>query len=203
MRYKNFDIAEVSDQAIAIVDDFGPNFTSGTNVLILLQRKKDGGHNKEFRRRLSWFVVHNQEHYISALTKLLVMKYAFHDQDLRIYATVNPRSLKKAEKLFKQTMLELDFSSEENHNYFWQRLESKWISALMNNKSRDRSYFQWDIDDIDGQDQHGSFLKELPEDTEIIKQYRTKNGWHIITKPFNPDVLSLSPQRDGMLLLAY
>lgn len=194
--------ASLEAKVDSIMDSFGDEFTSDTNVLMLLHRKKDGGATKEDRRRLAWFIVHDKESYRQALLKLLILKDGHKEGDYRIYASSNPRNIVKAERLLKQRILQTDFDGKENKEYFWKRLDRKWISALMSDTCRDRSYFLWDIDDEDGKDMHGDALKKLA-DWEIVHQYRTKGGWHIITKPGNPEGILLDLKKDGLILLDY
>lgn len=71
--------------------------------------------------------------------------------------------------------------------------------------SRSSSYFVFDIDNPMTLDEALGILDRCPEKPEIVKQYATKNGWHIITKPFNHTKLEkeLSFHKDGLLLLKY
>lgn len=174
-------------------------FTYGTNVLFLMHRTKDGGHNKEMKRRVLWYIVHNREEYKKALTRLLAMKNAS-NIDYRIYASVNPRDLSKAEKEFKRLMLEADFAGKENKRYFYERLDAKWISALMKPGCKAKSRFLWDIDG----DEHvmDKALDKL-KNWNIIRIYDTKNGYHIITEPQDPTGIDLELKKDGLLLLSY
>jgi hypothetical protein len=53
---------------------------------------------------------------------------------------------------------------------------------------------------------NGDTLKALAG-VEILKSYRTKAGWHIITKPFNHTKIELPEnvelKTDGLLLLSF
>ena len=54
----------------------------------------------------------------------------------------------------------------------------------MNKSCRNEKNFLFDLDEID---EH-SFItvkNRIEKQTEIILWYKTKNGYHIITKPFN------------------
>lgn len=187
-----------------IMDDFN-EFTDGARVIFLMERKKDGGHNKESRRRMMLDITHSPEQYAKALYNMLIMKY-FDGRELRIYASVNDRDLKKAERQMKMKLLEADFGSEEQKYYFYRRFPTRWVSAIMKDQSKNTEYFLLDIDDRKEEDEVLRFLAE--NDIKIIKKYPTKNGIHIITKPFNP---ALKPQhligtdikKDDMMLLSY
>jgi len=189
----------VESRAKGKVEELGEMFTEGVNVLMLLHRKKEGGDTSEDRRRLAWFVTQDTKGYQSALTKLMILKQGHVDGDYRIYASANPRNTAKAIRTLEERLLALHYDDEECRNNYHDRLDRKWISCLMKDSNRDRSYFQWDIDHNEG-DNHGEALKALA-DWNIVYQYRTKNGWHIITEPNNPEGIPYDVNRDGLLLL--
>ena len=205
MRNKSITAIEhdIEEKAKAILADF-KEFTTGVRFLSLLHRSKDGGHNKEYHRRGGFYVCHSTEDYLDALIRLLILKEVS-SKPYRLYASVNARSLAKAEKQFKMEMLEADFSSEDNKHFFYERLESGWVGALMKPGSRTGSLF---MIDIDGEgDVTAEPLKWLAaHDIQPIKQYKTPNGWHIITPPFNPTEYPKElgeVKKDGLILLDY
>jgi len=199
MRYKKYSFKEIREQAVSIASRFGKEFTEGVHVLILLHRKKDGGSTREDRRRLAWFISKDTNSYIESLTKLLILKNGYSEGDYRIYASVNPRNPKKAVRTLEERLLALHYDDGECRDNYYTTLDKKWISCLMKDSNRDRGYFQWDIDEDEG-DCHGEALKVLA-DWDIVHQYRTKNGWHIITKPGNPEGIPYDFNRDGLILL--
>jgi len=182
-------------------DEFGKEFTEGVNVLMLLHRKKDGGDTAEHRRRLAWYVTKDTNGYVSALTKLMILKDGHPKGDYRIYASANPRNVAKATRTLEERLLALHYDDGECRTNYQERLDKKWISCLMKDSNRDRSYFIWDIDENEGEN-NGEALRALA-DWDIIYQYKTKNGWHIITKPGNPEGIPYDVNRDGLLLLDY
>lgn len=193
---------DLNRKAQMLMDEFAP-FTTGVRYLSLLHRSKDGGHNKEYHRRGGFYVTHTKEEYLDALVRLLTLQ-AVASKPYRLYASVNARSIEKAEKQFKMEMLEADFSSGENKTYFYERLESRWAGSLMKPGSRIGSLF---ILDIDGEgDVTAPVLKWLGEhEIEPIKMYQTPNGWHIVTPPFNPTEFQFENcevKKDGLILLA-
>lgn len=193
---------DLDKHALAIMDDFS-QFTHGTRVLLLIRRHKEGGHNKESKRRRAREVVHDLDEMRKALAKLLLMK-STSELDLRIYMSVSPRDIGKAEKEFKRSMLEADFADGENKRYFWQNLEEKWISALMSsNPMKDEGLFILDIDQDDNSD---ALIWCGKNKVSVLKQYRTKSGWHMVVKPFNRTLFPAElgeVKDDGLLLLAY
>ena len=183
--------------------DFG-DFLDGTRVLLLLQRTKEDGHNKEHKRRRARFVTHGDKEQIKrSLFELLLMQ-AISTVDYRVYMSAAPRDVEKAEREFKRTMLEVDFNGGENKQFFYEHVEDKWISALMSsNPMKDRNVFVLDIDQEDNSDA----LKWVAmNNIEIMKQYKTKNGWHIVVRPFDRttwDSTLGEIKNDGLLLLSY
>lgn len=195
--------SEIEKQAADIMRDFY-GFTDGVRYLSLLHRSKDGGdQNSEYKRRAAHFITHSSEEYEQALIRLLILK-SVSSTPYRLYASCNARDMKKAEKAFKMDMLVCDFDDGENKEYFWKRLESKWVSALMQPGSRKGGGF---MIDVDGEgDVSAPVLRWLADnDVEPVKAYRTPNGWHILTPPFNPtefNVPNAEIKKDGLILLA-
>lgn len=179
------------------------DFIDGTRYLSLLHRQKDGGSTDEYKRRSAYFVTHDRQEYYDALVRLLILQKVA-EKPYRLYASTNSRNIKKAEKAFKMDMLVCDFDDGENKAYFWKRLPSKWVSALMSPGARDSSNF---LIDVDGEgDVSAPVLKWLGmHGIEVIKQYKTPNGYHIVTPPFNPndfDVPNSEIKKDALLLLS-
>lgn len=194
-------IEQIEHEAKNLVLDFR-EFTIGTRCLMLLHRTKDGGENKEYHRRNGIYVTHNTNEYLTALINLLSLK-ALSVKPYRLYASCNPRDIKKAERAFKMDMLMCDFDDGENKDFFWARLESKWVSALMAPGSRKSSKFLIDVDGSEKSIQET--LKWLEHNKVVIyKQYQTPNGWHVVTAPFNPNDFNVPDaeiKKDGLLLI--
>ena len=177
-------------------------FSYGTRVLLLLLREKDGGGSTDFKRRSLVKVTHEPSQFRKALEQMLTISY-FSEQPYRVYVTVNDRNIKKAEKYLKEQMLEHDFAPDVNKAVFYERFESRWHSALMKDTSRSTSFFLLDIDD-DEFKWNDIEQKCWDEDIQIVFKTRTKNGWHFITEPFNPDLLGEYKsciQKDSQILM--
>lgn len=192
---------EIEAKATQIMRDFF-GFTGGCRYLTLLHRSKDDGPASEYKRRGAYFVTHSESEYYDALVRLLTLK-SISSKPYRLYASANARNISKAEKAFKMDILTTDFDGGENKKWFWERLPSKWVSALMQPGSRQGSGF---LIDIDGEgDITAPVLKWLAEHKiEVLKQYKTPNGWHLITPPFNPNEYNAGGEikKDALLLLA-
>lgn len=190
---------EALTEAKAIVEEFD-NFTSGIRVLQLIQRKADGGNSSN--TKLKSVIVKDSKEYTLELAKL-IHKKKISNENLRIYAAVNDRVFTKAIRHFKQTQLDADYGGIEATEGFYYNIHNKFISALMQPSNKKSSYFLLDLDQQDNND----VLEKIANlDVYIIKMYTTKQGWHIITTPFNPALFesaNCSIHKDGMLLLSY
>jgi hypothetical protein len=179
-------------------------YTTGTRVLLLIKRGKDGGHqNSEFYRRALRLISNSTHEYEKCLRIMLMLQFTTHS-DHRVYATVNPQSLKNGEKALKIKMLEMDFGAEEQKTNFYERLEDRWVSSLIGSKAPKGE--QKFIIDVDTKDDSLALNFCYENNIHIFRKYSTKNGWHIITEPFNsallkPEVADL--QKEGLLLIAY
>ena len=195
-------IENIEQKAENIMSDFY-QFTHGTRVLLLIERAKDGGNNKEYQRRAMRLVTHNEESLKRALIQMLVLQNTV-NSNYRIYMTASPRNMERASYTFKQAMLEADYGGEMDKGYFWERLDDRWISALVKtNPPKNETVF---VIDIDTQDTSASLKKVSELNIEVLKQYPTKNGWHIIVKPFNRDLWDIPEteiQIEGLLLLSW
>lgn len=126
-------------------------------------------------------------------------------EGLRIYATANSRNLKKAIQLFKHDIVDMDVQPDNVVSDFYSAIKSRFASCLMRPSSRSSSNFVFDIDDPMTLDEALKIFEDSGFTDKIIKQYSTKNGWHIVTEPFNYNKLTtqIPFHRDGLLLLKY
>ena len=181
-----------------ILDKF-ENFdiTSGYRMLMLIDRNKCGTDRNQKRsiRRIS----KNKEEFIEILQDFLDIK----KDGERIYSCVNERDINKAIRIFKQNQLDADYYDEENKNSFYLDIKNRWISSIMKPQSKKESWFLIDIDTKEKKEVYEvvSFLGKF---TRNFIKYETKNGYHIICPPFNPQLLQeVDIKKDGMLLLDY
>lgn len=58
--------------------------------------------------------------------------------------------------------------------------------------------------DIDTPEQDATALTELAHHKiKILHRYKTKNGWHMVTEPFDPKLVTVPVNKDGLVLLDY
>jgi len=76
----------------------------------------------------------------------------------------------------------------------------------MQPSQRKTSLFLFDVDNEEGRDVMGEALCVIPNEY-ILYTYATKNGWHIITNPFNYTEIKLPKncefKKDALLLLSF
>lgn len=191
---------EIIKNAKNIFDDF-KQFTTGYRVLFLIHRNKEGGGGNNTKVRK--IITRNEKEYLESLTELLNECY-YSELPLRIYASLNERNFEKAIRQFKYEQLDADYYDQIQKENFYLDIKNRFIGCLIQPAQRKTSYFMFDVDgDWNTMDET---LNELPNDL-IIKQYKTKNGWHIITQPFNHTKCEFKKHtefhKDGLLLLHY
>lgn len=179
-------------------------FTSGYRLLFLIHRNKEGGETNN--TKVKKIITRNEQEFFDALVEL-VDEQMSSDIPYRIYSSVNPRNFGKAVRQFKFEQLDADYNGALEN--FYLDLKNRFIGCLMQPAQRDGNYFLFDIDNVDGvSDVHGEFLNAIKDFSDlIVTQYRTKNGWHVVTLPFNHTKIQLPSnvefKKDGLLLLSY
>lgn len=193
-------IKELEEKAKSICDEFS-EFTKGVRVIQLILRKADGGgaNNDKVKKYIST----NPDEFYQCLLQCL--KYnALSDKNFRIYSSVNERDMDKAIRQFKQCQLDSDYDSPEIRDRFYTDVRNRWISAMMKPSSKKTSYFLLDIDTTDAGEARGK-VAELG--LNVYANYATKNGWHMVVDPFNPQLMDgveeTTVQKDSLLLLHY
>lgn len=188
--------------AQSIAQDFS-DFVGGFRVLFLIWRNKEGGEANN--TKVTKIIVNGEKEYVEALYLLLLEKEGS-SLPLRIYASVNERDFGKAIRQLKFEMLEADYYAQEHKEGFYTDIHNRFVGCLMSpNSAKDKKF----ILDIDSNDEMNIALSEIAHaglNDNIIKQYKTKNGWHIVMRPFKPDLLatlSTKLNKDGLILLSY
>jgi hypothetical protein len=177
-------------------------YVDGVNVLILIFRSKEGAKSAN-NDHLQKIISDNPKKFKEALLSLLDRKEKS-GLPLRIYSSVNKRDISKAIRQFKYEQLDAEYYSAEDKNSFYLDIKNRFVGSLMKPSSRAETKFLIDVDD---ENAHSESLKKLAElNIQIFDVFKTKNGWHIITEPFNPALFTVKDteiKKDGMLLLDY
>lgn len=193
---------EIKKEAKYIFDEF-KDYTDGYRVLFLIHRNKEGGdtNNTKYKK----VITRNSSEFLKELEEMVKTKKES-DIPYRIYSSLNERNFNKAIRQFKFEQLEADYYDQVQKENFYLDVKNRFIGCLMQPPQRQTSLFLFDVDNEEGKDVCGETLQALVG-VDIVKLYPTKNGWHIITKPFNYTQIKLPKnveiKKDALLLLAY
>ena len=177
-------------------------FKQGTRILMRTLRSKDGGKVNKPDRVAEKLVSRNEEEFDELFAQLLAKRTG----QERIYSTVDARNMSKAIRQFKYDQLDADYYDKESHASFYVDIYNRWISALQSPQSREGTLFLWDIDEDNMNPEGLTTIYESirHNNIEIIDDYPTKHGKHLITKPFNPNIVSFyGIKKNAMMLWAY
>ena len=187
-----------------IKDTFLP-YSDGVRIILLVHRSKEGGAGRKIQRtNLRKVITKNSEEFFQIVGEMQDFM-SKDDRTLRIYSTVNGRNINKAVRKFKQEMLDNDYNPDRIKEKFYLDIKNKWVGCLMSSSAKAESSFLLDLDGCDDRSFH-SIYNLVEKLTRIQTYYQTKNGYHIITDPFNhtkldKDMITVLP--DGLLLLDY
>lgn len=178
-----------------------PDFLkTGYRMLMLIKHKKDGSKDpSNSDRKCIRTITSCPEQFDAALAELSSIRKA----DERIYSSINARSMHKAIRMFKERQLHNDYESTENKEEFYSDIQNRFLSCLQNPSCKASSYFLIDVDNkiMDKVEATKDLLRKY---TEIVFEKETINGFHLVTKPFNPsmiDFMNLEIKEDAMLFI--
>src|SRR3990167_6037433 len=166
------------------------DFTAGCRILFLIQRHSDGGHTNNSKLRS--YISRDNAEWLTACAKLLHEKAQYPHLPLRIYQSLNARNIEKGIMHFKHAMLDADYYDLSQRQGFYLDVRNRIISALMKPPSAAESFFLYDCDTQD-ETVLEAFRQELAKHTNIVHEYPSKSGVHIITGPFNPNLVTPPP----------
>lgn len=194
----------IQREAEAIANRF-EEYTTGTRVILLLHRKKDGFDGaypqRDSRKRISF----NRNDYVNILCEFLDLQ-SKSEHELRIYASCNPRNIDKAIRQFKTLQLDNDYADEATRVDFYRDIHNRFTSALMQPQSKITGNFIIDVDTKDDTVMNAVDKLVADLELEVHTKYATKNGWHLVVEPFNPtlwDIPETSVKKDPLILLKY
>lgn len=171
-------------------------FKTGARLLQRTARNKD----KAIRRPDKIRVSYSEAEYDKTLHEML--------DDLRagerIYASVDERDVLAARRKFNSDLSFANFSESEEHRLaFYRNLNARWNASLGAKASAKTKLFLFDVDSDDE-----SVLSLILATLDIIARdylttdattreldvysYPTKNGFHVVSNPFNPNLLEES-----------
>lgn len=154
--------------------------------------------------------IRTMEHFSHALNELRAI-CELRGEKYYIYISINARDGRKGlielERKIGEMHKQLMMGAEDNNQKFRGRLDKEWYSALMQVKSRSSHYFLVDIDvpNENFTDSIIEMIQDEPHAPKCLLKRRSKNGWHLVTEGFRPDILSelddVSVNKDGLLFL--
>jgi hypothetical protein len=184
LKMKKFmkDIEKPLIKLIDKLDSIPEIFTDGFRGIMLLKRTKDGQEGNAQRKSIKR-ISRNTDEWKTFIRELREFQQTTH-QGYRIYSSVNERDITKAIHEFKRRQLETDYGNVYEFHTFYCDIKNRFFSCLMNPNARAQNNF---LIDCDTQEEYEHAKLQLRDSGLIIMQYPTKNGWHIITRPFNPN----------------
>jgi len=173
--------------------------SSGLRVIYLIDRDLNNTQRKNEK-----IITTNVDEFKSALDKLS----ANLSGDKRVYCSLNERDFNKARRLFDLKKLESDHASPEQSFNFYKNCFNHWVSCLSKPESRATKYWLIDFDSKEFTDvtmiRYINYL--FQSDIEVFYKYETKNGFHLIVKPFKTSIFKadfVEIKKDALALLAY
>jgi len=181
--------------------DHPSEFKQGVRVVMRVLRSKDGGLGKPDHHATK-IITTNEQEWKAAVVKLAQEASG----EERIYSCVDARDWNKAIHEFKRRQLDADLYDDKAKLVFYLDLKNRFIGSLMTPSSRKTKYFLFDCDSLE--DYERCFASEDVRNN-MIHQYSTKNGYHVITKPFNPSLAAkagINPdnvKKNALMLVGY
>jgi hypothetical protein len=205
MRNKNFNehIKDLKNEANILSEKFDM-FSDGLRMIFLLERKKDGGNTNEEKRIFESYVTTNKSEFNEKLFNLLLLQST--NENARIYLSVNKRNQNKIIREIHNSLVEHYYADDVCKKSIQKKIIKNPRHFVMQPSTKDENYFIIDVDDRENADVMGEALTEMDRlNVEEVFRYRTKNGWHIITKPFNLGLWKHESEikKDGLILLKY
>jgi hypothetical protein len=164
-----------------ILDHPAP-YRLGTRVLFLKGRHKDGIEKQRTIIRIS----HETAEFNRQLDELAAMA----EPKERIYASAEPRCIEKSVRVFKRRMLDNDYQADPQE--FYRKIEARWASCLMQSNHQYEKMKRWlfDVDEPEMLQSVVTQMKNLfPDIWSDHYAYQTKNGTHVLVRPFNKSQL--------------
>lgn len=188
-------------------------FESHNDVYILLAiaRKKDHADLTNSQEIVFREVIKTENDIERKYNKIYVLTRNYYNGNFSfyVYITVNPRNIWKAFFLLnRQFNIAMEEHLNNNNNILSKKLKKisgLWMSTLM--KKTSIGSIKNFLIDLDDSKKLNEVCKELKKLTEIIKIQKTKNGHHIIVKPFNrklmPQFEDMEIKTDDLIFVEY
>lgn len=171
----------------------------GYRILMLIHRQKDGGENngdhKSIRRISTGYEDYNK--CFDELHQILISS----PLPYRIYSSVNARNFDKACRNFRMKQIDIENHDEKERLKFYSGADKVFKSCMAQPACRETNHFLVDLD-MDSRFALWEVEDQLARFTKVLDVRKTKNGHHLITEPFNPNLVpELEIKKDAMLLV--
>jgi|GEM_PF-1755142 len=179
------------------LDAIPKQFTDGVRGIMLLYRNKDGGEGNAQRKSIKR-ISRSTEEWKVCVHELSYLQDTTH-KNCGIYSSVNSRDITKAIHEFKRRQLEVDYGNLYEFHSFYCDIKNRFFSCLMNPNCRDQNNF---LIDCDTKEEYEFAHLQLDNRIPILMEYKTKNGYHLITPAFNPnDCGPMQIKKDDLLFI--
>lgn len=125
----------------------------------------------------------------------------------RVYASADARDTEKAIRVFKERQLAADYDAIDVRHAFYNQCFTRWLSCLGAPQAAAETHFLFDCDDAPAYLALSAEMVQKGLVENVIHTYKTKNGQHVLTRPFNPMLLSDAPrstmQKNPLLLVGW
>lgn len=172
-------------------------------LVIFMIRKKDNVVGDKVLHRSYYKITGDPD--VDALNRFLKIEemknYSnlYPGQKFRVYESVNARDMDKATLELQRTLL--GYSGNKG-------VDRLWLSILQKPLCRAERKFLIDVDHEDDKEYEAVYDTLIYNNVSVLDVYSTKNGHHIITKPFSPALLSdyssyAEVKKDSLRLVFY
>lgn len=173
------------------------SFKSGTRLLMLKSRHKDGyiGRERAILRQSN-----SMDSFDALLDELRVLMRP----NERIYASASPRNLMRAGRLFAERFMASSYDPPEVRENFHRRLPFNWYSCLRQHEAADKSD-KWWMFDCDDDRTHDLVMRFTADMDRYV--YGTKSGHHVLVRPYNrqttPSEIGQFPDANPLILWSH
>jgi len=177
------------------LDSIPEMFKDGIRGVLLLHRNKDGAKGNAQRKAIKMISTGIEDWKNIVLEFRELQKNVY--QNYRIYSSINSRDMEKAIREFKTRQLNNDYSCDIFRDHFYSDIQNSFFSCLMWPNSRSQNNFLIDCDT----DEEFHKAHEIIPPEYFLFTYPTKNGHHIIIRPFNYNEYDIQIKKDELMYI--
>lgn len=172
--------------------DHPTSFKQGVRLVMRVWRNKE---HEEGRRPGKTVITGTVDEWEAATTNLLAESI----RGERVYASAECRDVERAIRVFKERQLAADYDAPIPRHDFYHNCFQRWISCLGSPAASAEKLFLFDCDTLEDYERLKADMAAAPAEyvgaDKVLHTYPTKNGTHVVTKPFNPGLLGIESRR--------